>query len=300
MDPTANEGVSAFSGLEYFRALREGSFVRPSMLVLFDINIETAEPGVIVLTATPTAEHYNPMGFVHGGYAAVLLDTCMGAAILTSLEPGLSAVTLEYKINFARPMSADTGVVRGRGRRYTSVGRWPSPKADCSTRRVGFSPTGRPPAMSRGKGCFLMEVHVRQRFAKNSRATSQTLELGRARMASRHRVRCTASSGTDSFTARANSTTTKAVMSTTVSRLPAMNSLPRNVRFKFQKKWRTGADLHRRARVSARSLKGQLGPYCAKSSQSSGQVGMIVPHRTAAVRRKVVIRKNRCSAGKAL
>jgi uncharacterized protein (TIGR00369 family) len=96
--------------------LGRAPFVRPSMLVLFDINIETAEPGVIVLTATPTAEHYNPMGFVHGGYAAVLLDTCMGATILTSLEPGLSAVTLEYKINFARPMSADTGVVRGEGK----------------------------------------------------------------------------------------------------------------------------------------------------------------------------------------
>src|SRR5260221_2506655 len=53
---------------------------------------------------------------IHGGYAAVLLDTCMAAAIVTSLEPGLSPVTLEYKINFTRPMSADTGVVRGEGK----------------------------------------------------------------------------------------------------------------------------------------------------------------------------------------
>src|SRR5216684_751254 len=127
MDPTANEGVSAFSGLKYFRALKEGAFARPSMLKLFDIDIEAAESGLIVLTATPTAEHYNPLGFVHGGYAAVLLDTCMAAAIVTSLEPGLSPVTLEYKINFARPMSADTGVVRGEGKtlhvgRQTAIG----------------------------------------------------------------------------------------------------------------------------------------------------------------------------------
>jgi uncharacterized protein (TIGR00369 family) len=93
-----------------------GSIARSSMLELFDINIEAAEPGLVVLTAIPTAEHYNPLGFVHGGYAAVLLDTCMAAAIVTSLEPGLSPVTLEYKINFARPMSADTGVVRGEGK----------------------------------------------------------------------------------------------------------------------------------------------------------------------------------------
>jgi uncharacterized protein (TIGR00369 family) len=116
MGPTANEGASAFSGLKYFRALKEGSFARPSMLELFDINIKAAEPGLIVLTAIPTAEHYNPYGFVHGGYAAVLLDTCMTAAIVTSLEPGLSAVTLEYKISFTRPISADTGVVRGEGK----------------------------------------------------------------------------------------------------------------------------------------------------------------------------------------
>ena len=92
MDPTANEGVSAFSGLKYFRALKDGSIARSAMLELFDINIEAAEPGLVVLTAIPTAEHYNPLGFVHGGYAAVLL---MAAAIVTSLEPGLSPVTLE-------------------------------------------------------------------------------------------------------------------------------------------------------------------------------------------------------------
>jgi uncharacterized protein (TIGR00369 family) len=116
MDPAANEAVSAFSGLKYFKALMEGSIARSAMLKLFDINIEAAEPGLVTLTAVPTAEHYNPLGFVHGGYAAVLLDTCMAAAIVTSLEPGLSPVTLEYKISFTRPMSADTGVVRGEGK----------------------------------------------------------------------------------------------------------------------------------------------------------------------------------------
>jgi len=116
MDPSVNDGVSVFSGLNYFRSLTEDSSVRPPMFALFDLNIEAAEPGLVVLTARPTIEHYNNYGFVHGGYAAVLLDTCMVAAIVTSLKPGLSAVTLEYKINFTRPMSADTGVVRGEGR----------------------------------------------------------------------------------------------------------------------------------------------------------------------------------------
>ncbi len=84
MDPNANQGVSAFSGLKYFKALMEGSVARAPMLELFDINVEVAEPGLFVLTAKPTAEHNNPLGFVHGGYAAVLLDTCMAAAIVTT------------------------------------------------------------------------------------------------------------------------------------------------------------------------------------------------------------------------
>jgi hypothetical protein len=151
MDPTANAKAFPLSLVLYFRALMEGSIARSAMLELFDINIEAAEPGLVVLTAMPTAEHYNPLGFVHGGYAAVLLDTCMAAAIVTSLEPGLSPVTLEYITSQDRcpPIPGSCG---GRARRYTSVGRRPSAKADCSTRRVGFSPTARPPATSCGKG----------------------------------------------------------------------------------------------------------------------------------------------------
>ena len=62
MDPIANEAVSAFSGLKYFKALMDGSIARSAMLELFDINIEAAEPGLVMLTAIPTAEHYNPLG----------------------------------------------------------------------------------------------------------------------------------------------------------------------------------------------------------------------------------------------
>jgi uncharacterized protein (TIGR00369 family) len=114
VDP--NKSVPALTGLEYFKALIEGTAPRAPMLELFDINFDSAEPGAVVLTATPTTKYYSPLGFVHGGYAAVLLDSCMAAAIVTSLEPSLSAVTLEYKINFIKPMSADTGVVRGEGK----------------------------------------------------------------------------------------------------------------------------------------------------------------------------------------
>ena len=143
-----DKSVSSFTGLKYFKALMEGTAARAPMLELFDINFETAEPGLVVLTATPTAGHYNPLGFVHGGYAAVLLDTCMAAAIVTSLEP--SPCSRDARI---QDKLHKTDVRRYRGRagegKALHIGRqWPSPKVDCSTRQVGFSPMERPPAMS--------------------------------------------------------------------------------------------------------------------------------------------------------
>lgn len=103
------------SGLDFFKGIMAGTVTPPPMAQLFGIDIIEVAPGHIVLTATPKPEHNNPMGITHGGYAAVLLDTCMGGAIHSSLKPGQGVVTLEYKISFMRPMSPETGVVRGEG-----------------------------------------------------------------------------------------------------------------------------------------------------------------------------------------
>lgn len=103
------------SGLDFFNGIRNGTVAPPPMAQLFGIDIVEVEPGHIVLTATPKPEHNNPMGITHGGYAAVLLDTCMGGAIHSALKPGQGVVTLEYKISFMRPMSPKTGLVRGEG-----------------------------------------------------------------------------------------------------------------------------------------------------------------------------------------
>jgi uncharacterized protein (TIGR00369 family) len=104
------------SGLEFFRGILDGTVDPPAMAKLFGITIVEVEKGFIALTAQPQREHYNPMQIAHGGYASVLLDTCMGGAIHSALEPGLAVVTLEYKISFMRPIKVETGVVRGEGR----------------------------------------------------------------------------------------------------------------------------------------------------------------------------------------
>lgn len=110
------------SGFDFFNGIKNGAITPPPMAQLFGIDIVEVEKGFVALTATPRHDHYNPMQIVHGGYASVLLDTCMGGAIHSALEPGLGVVTLEYKINFVRPMTVKTGLVRGEGR-VINVGR---------------------------------------------------------------------------------------------------------------------------------------------------------------------------------
>jgi uncharacterized protein (TIGR00369 family) len=76
----------------------------------------TAEPGVVVINSIPGIRHYNPIGSVHGGYAATLLDSAMGLAVQTTLPAGTGYSTLEFKLSFIRGMSKDTGPVRTEGK----------------------------------------------------------------------------------------------------------------------------------------------------------------------------------------
>jgi uncharacterized protein (TIGR00369 family) len=68
--------------------------------------------GGATFAVNPAEYHYNPIGAVHGGLAATLLDSAMGCAIHSTLPAGASYTTLEIKVNFVRPMTAETGRVR--------------------------------------------------------------------------------------------------------------------------------------------------------------------------------------------
>jgi uncharacterized protein (TIGR00369 family) len=69
-----------------------------------------------VIDSVPGLRHYNPIGSVHGGYAAILLDSAMGLAVQSTLPVGTGYTTLEFKISFVRGMSETSGVVRTEGR----------------------------------------------------------------------------------------------------------------------------------------------------------------------------------------
>jgi uncharacterized protein (TIGR00369 family) len=118
------------TGLAFVQGLADGSLPLNTIARTLGYDITDAVAGRVTVTAEPTSDHLNPSGTVHGGYAATLLDSCMGLAIQSTLEQGLGQTTVEFKISLVRPITPETGaitaegVVLNRGRRIgTAEGR---------------------------------------------------------------------------------------------------------------------------------------------------------------------------------
>ncbi|HVG33462.1 MAG TPA: PaaI family thioesterase [Pyrinomonadaceae bacterium] len=112
-DPRAlAEAGRGLSGLEYLRKIVAGELPRPPISALMNFGLTELGEGHAVFTSEPAEYHYNPIGVVHGGLAATLLDSAMGCAIHSTLPAGAGYTTLEIKVNYVRPMTAETGEVR--------------------------------------------------------------------------------------------------------------------------------------------------------------------------------------------
>jgi uncharacterized protein (TIGR00369 family) len=106
------EAGRGLSGLEYLRKIISGEFPRPPISELMNFGLVELSEGRAVFTVEPAEYHYNPIGVVHGGLAATLLDSAMGCAVHSKLAAGVGYTTLEIKVNFIRAMTAETGRVR--------------------------------------------------------------------------------------------------------------------------------------------------------------------------------------------
>lgn len=112
-DPRAlAKAAHGLSGIEYLRKIASGELPRPPMGELLDFGLAELEEGRAVFTVEPAEFHYNPIGVVHGGLAATLLDSAMGCAVHSMLPVGAGYTTLEIKVNYVRAMTAETGLVR--------------------------------------------------------------------------------------------------------------------------------------------------------------------------------------------
>ncbi len=107
-------------GLQLLTAIKDGTLPAPPIQQVFDFHLVQVEQGFAAFTGTPKFEYYNPLGSVHGGYAAALLDSCMACAIQSTLQAGCSYVTLEIKINYVRAITSETGELRAEGRVISS------------------------------------------------------------------------------------------------------------------------------------------------------------------------------------
>jgi uncharacterized protein (TIGR00369 family) len=103
------------SGLEFVQGLVDGTLPLNTIAQTLGYDITEAERGRVVVTAEPHDIHLNPAGTVHGGLAATMLDSCMGPAIQSTLEKGVGATTLEFKISFVRPITPETGPIKAEG-----------------------------------------------------------------------------------------------------------------------------------------------------------------------------------------
>jgi uncharacterized protein (TIGR00369 family) len=119
---TPTEVAAAMAGIDFVRAIFDGKLPAPPIMQSIEPFDSTAEPGVVVMHSTPGFRHYNPIGSVHGGYAATLLDSAMGLAVHSALPAGSGYTTLEFKVSFIRGMTENTGPVRTEGR-ILNVGR---------------------------------------------------------------------------------------------------------------------------------------------------------------------------------
>ncbi|MCP1174949.1 PaaI family thioesterase [Ralstonia chuxiongensis] len=115
-DAAPQEQVAGRSGMEIFEAIFAGELPPPPMGETLDFIPIRMEHGVAVFQGRPQRRHYNPLGTVHGGWFATLLDSAVGCAIHTMLPAGKGYTTLELKVNMVRALSSDVPLVRAEGK----------------------------------------------------------------------------------------------------------------------------------------------------------------------------------------
>jgi uncharacterized protein (TIGR00369 family) len=110
-DPSALAGLSGLSGLELIRAIRDAKTAPPNIAGLLGMELVEVEEGRTVFTVEAKAQFSNPLGTVHGGIPATLLDSAMACAIHTTLPAGVGYTTLELKVNYVRAIRLDAGLL---------------------------------------------------------------------------------------------------------------------------------------------------------------------------------------------
>jgi len=104
--------AQAMAGKDFLAAMVRGEYPRPPIANALGFALADVGDGTAVFEVTPAEYHYNPIGVVHGGLLATLLDSAMGCAVHSTLALGTAYTTLELKVNYVRPATQRTGPLR--------------------------------------------------------------------------------------------------------------------------------------------------------------------------------------------
>jgi len=115
-DPMATATAArSRSGIELLRAVAAGELPEPPIAATLGFELVEVEPGNVVFAFEPAEYHYNPIGSVHGGVYATLLDSAAGCAVHSLLPAGVGYTSLDLTTKFLRAITLDTGRVRCTG-----------------------------------------------------------------------------------------------------------------------------------------------------------------------------------------
>jgi uncharacterized protein (TIGR00369 family) len=110
------ERMRTMDGMTVFNEMLAGRLPAPPIGQALGMTLLEVEHGRVVFGYQPRPEHYNPLGTIHGGIAATLLDSVLGCCIHTTLKAGTGYTTVEIKVNYVRAMTDRTGPVRAEGK----------------------------------------------------------------------------------------------------------------------------------------------------------------------------------------
>ena len=111
--------VARVGGLQALRGSIDGTYPAPPIARAMRFWLRTADEGRVVFEGSPTEAYLNPLGGLHGGWTATIMDSALACAVMTTLQPGEGYTTVEFKVNLTRPVRADGTVVRCEGRVLT-------------------------------------------------------------------------------------------------------------------------------------------------------------------------------------
>ncbi|MCW1959758.1 MAG: PaaI family thioesterase [Mycobacterium sp.] len=103
-------------GIEFMRRIANGTLPGAPIASHFAMDVIEVGPATVTFRCRPDESHYNPIGTVHGGLVCTLLDSALGCATHTTLQAGTGYTSIEIKVNYLRPVTADSGPLICTGR----------------------------------------------------------------------------------------------------------------------------------------------------------------------------------------